>query len=441
MIREATFSKALTLLLFFCLGSLMSQDKIPQKSINIFNPSIGLGVDLLTTLDSVVGQRSVYSGLQARGVELIIGSAVDPYADLSAIFLFSLGGVEIHDLSISFPYLGKGFKLQLGRYFPHFNRLNQIHAHALATVSDSLVYERFNGGKFLMNGLTMSWRIPISFYLNVELSVYDGFSGDFHDILPENTHTLRMDFDIDAIASQLGLVDKHGSGESSHWHDPNDGNVVVTFAEVVRRARDMNISVGNSPEGYQVLDDLAKLVYGVNLSTSLDFNDTFSLDFGLSALYRNKHLRSLRFPGMSYQKLYYGIDLTFFIHPPRTYKKQDFIWAFELLGIYQVQEYFEDAVPRALAFNRLAFHNHINLRVHPSLSVGLLADVFQKNNVYYLDGWDYRLGVFAKLNLSHFQYIGLEYNYYDFNSELEDTHRLMLQYDVVIGDHEHGFLR
>jgi len=55
--------------------------------------------------------------------------------------------------------------------------------------------------------------------------------------------------------------------------------------------------------------------------------------------------------------------------------------------------------------------------------------------------WRRRYGAFATLDITHYQYLRFEASRYHREDGLRPVHRVLLQYDAVIGYHTHGVQR
>lgn len=140
---------------------------------------------------SAIGDfRTLYTSEGSRNIELYfnqlemqVTSVVDPYA--RANFLFSFGkdsmngdfsaGLEEATLtSIDLPYQ---LQATLGKFKPHFTKVNTLHPHALSFVEFPDMLGRFftDEGLF-MEGISASWLVPNPYDFYQELDVEVGRS-------------------------------------------------------------------------------------------------------------------------------------------------------------------------------------------------------------------------------------------------------------------------
>ena len=144
------------------------------------NPDISAIGDFRTSYGNQ-GPRNIEIYFNALEVQL--SSVVDPYAE--AKFLFSFGkdslngdysaGLEIATLtSLSLP---NSVQATLGKFKPHFTKVNQLHPHALSFIEFPVMIKNYFGDEGLfMEGLSMSFLIPNSWDIYQEVVVDIGRS-------------------------------------------------------------------------------------------------------------------------------------------------------------------------------------------------------------------------------------------------------------------------
>lgn len=116
--------------------------------------------------------------LEFHGLEVQLSSVVDPYA--AANFLFSFGkdslnggfgaGLEVATItSLDLPY---SLQVTLGKFKPHFTKVNLLHPHAFSFVEFPLMVRNFFGDEGLfMEGASGSWLVPNPWDIYQELTV------------------------------------------------------------------------------------------------------------------------------------------------------------------------------------------------------------------------------------------------------------------------------
>jgi hypothetical protein len=144
------------------------------------NPDISAIGDFRTSYSSL-GTRNIETYF--HGLEVQLSSVVDPYAE--ANFLFSFGkdslngnfsaGLEIATLtSLSLPY---SLQITLGKFKPHFTKVNTLHPHAFSFVEFPTMIKNYFGDEGLfMEGISASVLVPNSWDFYQELDVEIGRS-------------------------------------------------------------------------------------------------------------------------------------------------------------------------------------------------------------------------------------------------------------------------
>ncbi|MDP1677615.1 MAG: hypothetical protein Q8L88_12220 [Bacteroidota bacterium] len=144
------------------------------------NPDISAIGDFRTSYSSG-GPRNIETYFNA--LEVQVSSVVDPYA--AANFLFSFGkdsvngdfsaGLEVATLtSLSLPY---SFQVTLGKFKPHFTKVNTFHPHAFSFVEFPTMIKNYFGDEGLfMEGMSASVLLPNPWDFYQELDVEIGRS-------------------------------------------------------------------------------------------------------------------------------------------------------------------------------------------------------------------------------------------------------------------------
>lgn len=126
-----------------------------------------------------------------------VASVVDPYA--RANFLFSFGkdsingdfsaGLEEATLtSLDLPYQ---LQATVGKFKPHFTKVNTLHPHAFSFVDFPTMIEHFFSDEGLfMEGLSASWLIPNPYDFYQELDIEVGRSETNHALVQGNGNDL-----------------------------------------------------------------------------------------------------------------------------------------------------------------------------------------------------------------------------------------------------------
>lgn len=390
------------------------------------NPDIGL------TFDGVIDAHDAENewkspGVTLRGAELIVSANIDPYAFLLGNVLISEHGVELHEAFAEFPYLPFNLKGKAGLMLANFGRWNRFHVHAMPFTSEPRIYKEYAGGLLALKGAEVSWMMPLDHYIEVTLSAYDKIQGHSHDVDPSigSSQIIRS---ADQIAKEIG-AEKHGS----HWHGSN-GEILseedlLALAGTSSSTDPVPVSGNRRPDGF---------AYGGRIATSFDIGSQVSIDLGGSGIYQHEYkvTQRLELNRRRYSKLLYGADVTIFWHPSTSNKYRNLQIGAEMLGSYEGFErtsggwIFEDY------YNRMGVFSWLAWRQSERYQVGAFGEIFQSNN--YLKDQKIRAGGYLTLNITHYQYVRLEYSRYEYPGTLEGVNRIMLQYDATIGHHTHG---
>lgn len=165
-----------------------------------------------------------------KQLEIQLSSVVDPYA--RANFIFALGkdlpsdpfeaSLEIATLTTtSLPY---GLELTVGKFKPHFSKVNQIHPHAFSFINYPLMIQSYFGDEGLfMEGFSGSWLIPnpLDFYQELQLEIGQTTQGNTL-AYGSNNHLLLIAhlknfFDLtDNSTLELGLSALSGPDSLNH---------------------------------------------------------------------------------------------------------------------------------------------------------------------------------------------------------------------------------
>ena len=157
----------------------MSPQLQPQQAVA--RPAPSTNPDL-----SAIGDfRSSYTSTASRKVEtylneleLQVTSVVDPYA--RAEFLFSFGkdlatgdlGIELEVATLTSTSLPYQLQLVLGKFKPQFGKVNILHPHYFSFVDfPKMISHYFDGEGMFMEGLSVSWLVPVDFYQELVLEV------------------------------------------------------------------------------------------------------------------------------------------------------------------------------------------------------------------------------------------------------------------------------
>jgi hypothetical protein len=425
VIKRRIFYLLALVFAYYIVNSEAETEK-PTSSSKWQNPDIGFTLDGLIDMHDAEGAWNS-PGFNLRGGELIVSSNIDPYAFLLVNILINVNGVELHEAFSVFPYLPLNLKGKLGLMLANFGRWNRFHVHAMPFTSEPRIYKEYAGGMLALKGVELSWMLPIHHYVDLTLSVYDRIQGHSHDVDP-SANTAYKGRTPEDIAFEIG-AEKHGS----HWHSA-DGNILEEddlFAlESGSTTNEPEIISGNRrPLGF---------AYGGKLSTTFEFGSQISCDIGASALYQHQYKKSkrLKTKEISYAKLLYDADVTFFWHPLTSNKYRNLQTGVEMLATYEGFERKEGNMILEEYYNRMGAFSWLAWRQSAHWQFGAFEEFFQSSTMG--GEMNNRFGAFLTYNISHYQYLRLEISRYNYPGILDGVNRVQLQYDGTIGFHTHG---
>lgn len=152
MVRELSLTvenqqREITLLKGAPISSPVSMPPVSRPALQgRWNPDIGVIADTVLTLDSPKEDDEGADRIAVRELEVVFGSAVDPYSRLDATLAIS----DFEELEIEEAYLTR-FELpfditaRLGRFLPRIGKAISVHRDSLDTVDEPMVIERYFG--------------------------------------------------------------------------------------------------------------------------------------------------------------------------------------------------------------------------------------------------------------------------------------------------------
>jgi hypothetical protein len=118
----------------------------PKSLAGRWNPDIGVVADATVKLDSPKADAEGADRLSVRELELVFGSAVDPYSRLDVTVSFS----DFEEASLEEAYythfgLPFGATARVGKFKPDIGKAIPVHRDSLDTVDEPLVIQRYFG--------------------------------------------------------------------------------------------------------------------------------------------------------------------------------------------------------------------------------------------------------------------------------------------------------
>jgi hypothetical protein len=141
-----------------------------------FNPAIG--VVFQGFLNANEGEPGEEEGFAVGETELIMNANVDDKfaAYLTAALAFEDGEseLEIEEAWVETTALPAGFGARFGRMFSGIGYLNAKHSHTWDFTDMPLPYQAFLDGRYVDNGIRVSWLAPTDLYLSLAGEVMQG---------------------------------------------------------------------------------------------------------------------------------------------------------------------------------------------------------------------------------------------------------------------------
>ncbi len=211
-----------------------------------WNPDIGVVADTVLKLDSPRADAEGADRISVREVELVFGSAVDPYSRLDATVSFSdfeeAGLEEAYYSHYGLPW---GITARLGRFKPNIGKVLPVHRDSLDTVDEPLVIQRYFGvegynksGGDIKKILDLPWASTHQ----VSLGILEGGNGESGTLFGEaRRHPtiyshLKNYWDLnDATGLEIGASHLVGSRDDDSTFEVNvtglDSTLIYRFAD------------------------------------------------------------------------------------------------------------------------------------------------------------------------------------------------------------------
>lgn len=143
-----------------------------RQGLANWNPEVGVIGDVVTHLTEDTADEEGKDSIAVRELELVFGQYVDPYSRFDAAVVLN-DALEAQNVEIEQAYFTRyalplNFKAQVGKIRPKIGKANLIDRHALDTVTEPLVINRYFGeegwktsGVRLQNFIPNPWDIPL----------------------------------------------------------------------------------------------------------------------------------------------------------------------------------------------------------------------------------------------------------------------------------------
>lgn len=191
-----------------------------------WNPEIGVVADIVGNWDSPGNEDAEgRDRVSARELELVLGSAVDPYSRLDATIAFS----DFEEASLEEAYythygLPLGVTGRLGKFKPHLGKALQMHRDSLDTVDQPLVIQRYFGVEgYNKAGVDLTKNLDLGLPVSQQVSVglLEGGNGEDGTLFNESRRHpalyahLKNYFDVTPESGlELGMSYLTGSSDT-----------------------------------------------------------------------------------------------------------------------------------------------------------------------------------------------------------------------------------
>ncbi len=211
-----------------------------------WNPDIGMLADMVLKLDTPREDAEGADRVSVRALELIVGSAVDPYSRLDADISFS----DFEEVAVEEAYWTR-FELpwdtqaRIGRFKPRVGKALPIHRDSLDTVDEPMVIEKYFGVEGLNKtgvDAIKSWDGFQGWTHEASMGILEGGNGEGGTVfgntrrIPTFYGHLKNYFDLNEVTGlELGLSSLVGSRDDDSTFETDvvglDGTLIYRFAD------------------------------------------------------------------------------------------------------------------------------------------------------------------------------------------------------------------
>ncbi len=235
-----------------------------------WNPDIGVVGDIVFMSDSPKLDEEGADRVSVRELEIIFGSAVDPYSRFDA----ALAIADFEEMEVEEAYLTRfGLPLDLtarvGRFLPRIGKSIAVHRDSLDTVDEPMVIERYFGHHgFSKTGVdvTRALDLPTPFTHQITMGVLEGGNGEEGALFGETRRhptvysNLKNYIDLsDATGLELGLSHLAGSRDDDSSFEVNvvglDGTLIHRYGDQRHVKLQSEAFFVNRTESFYPLED------------------------------------------------------------------------------------------------------------------------------------------------------------------------------------------
>ena len=217
-----------------------------QKLTGRWNPDIGVIADVVLSSDSPKADTEGADRISVRELELVFGSAIDPYSRMDATLAIS----DFEEMSIEEAYITRfGLPLdttaRIGRFLPRIGKSISVHRDTLDTVDEPMVIEKYFGHHgYNKTGadIAKTLELPTPMTHQLTLGILEGGNGEEGTLFgttrrhPTIYSSLKNYADInDNTGLEMGLSYLVGSRDEDSSFEVNvlgmDGTLTHRYAD------------------------------------------------------------------------------------------------------------------------------------------------------------------------------------------------------------------
>ncbi len=244
----------------------------PRMLRGRWNPDIGVIADVVFSQDSPKTDEEGADRVAVRELELVFGSAVDPYSRLDATLAISdFEGMELEEAYYThFDLFGMGATGRVGRFLPYIGKAIRVHRDSLDTVDEPRAVEKYFGHHgYNKTGadVTRSIDLPWEMTHQATFGVLEGGNGEEGALFGETRRrptlyaNLKNYIDLNENTGlEFGLSNLAGSRDEDTQFEVNviglDGTLIHRYGDqnhVKLQAEAFRVS---REESFYVLEDL-----------------------------------------------------------------------------------------------------------------------------------------------------------------------------------------
>ncbi len=244
------------------------------------NPEIGVVADMVGQLSESSKDGEGNDKLSVREIELVFGSAIDPYSRFDSTITFSdFENPDIEEAYITHWGLPGEIKTRIGRMRPKIGKASAVHSDVLDTVDEPLVVSQYFGKEGLFRtGLELSGFLPVPWTAvthELTIGTMEGGVGDGGTLFgatrrrPSFYAHLKNFWDVSETSNvELGATYLLGSKDADRAYEVNALGLDATLVHYVTPANKLKwqneVYLQERTESFSIADDGTRANFGKN---------------------------------------------------------------------------------------------------------------------------------------------------------------------------------